>query len=83
MFLSWVNLVLFYKLIPSHWVYVYMFSAITETFVRVIQVFIFYVIAFGLTFYVLLQNQVHISVELPRNDDFAKLSVGLLQRKHI
>ena len=38
--------------------YVYMFSAITGTFISVLRVFFLYIVAFGLTFYVLMQNQV-------------------------
>ncbi len=38
--------------------YVYMFSAITATFIGVLRVFVLYIVAFGLTFYVLMQNQV-------------------------
>ena len=43
---------------PKLGMYVYMFNAITGTFLSVLRVFVLYIVAFGLTFYVLMQNQV-------------------------
>ena len=61
-FLGWVNLVQFCKMLPRLGMYVYMFNAITGTFFMVLRVFFIYIIAFGLTFYLLMKNQVRLAL---------------------
>ncbi len=55
---SWVNLVLFYKIFPFLGMYVHMFIATAQSFLGVVGVFYVWVVGFALTYYMLLQNQV-------------------------
>ncbi len=59
---SWVNLVLFYKIFPRLGMYVHMFIATAQSFLGVIGVFYVWVVGFALAYYMLLQNQVGASV---------------------
>lgn len=56
-FLSWINLVLFLQKFPRFGIYVVMFKDILNTFLQFAVVFFLFIVAFGLGFYVLLQNQ--------------------------
>ncbi|XP_063716937.1 transient receptor potential cation channel subfamily A member 1 homolog isoform X3 [Symsagittifera roscoffensis] len=56
-FLSWINLVLFIQKFPKFGIYVVMFTDILLTFFNFFVVFFLFIVAFGLGFYALLQNQ--------------------------
>ncbi|CAG0925113.1 unnamed protein product, partial [Notodromas monacha] len=56
-FLGWINLLLFIKKFPYFGIYVIMFTDIFTTFSKFFLVFVLFVVAFGLGFYTLLQQQ--------------------------
>lgn len=56
-FLAWMDLVLFIRKLPRFGIYVVMFTDILRTFTQFFPVFFLFIVAFGLAFYVLLQNQ--------------------------
>ncbi|XP_048765661.1 transient receptor potential cation channel subfamily A member 1 homolog isoform X2 [Ostrea edulis] len=56
-FLCWINLVLFLQKFPRFGIYVVMFKDILNTFLQFAIVFFLFVVAFGLGFYTVLQNQ--------------------------
>jgi len=56
-FLSWINLVLFIQKFPKFGIYVVMFADILVTFFNFFLVFFLFIVAFGMGFYTLLQNQ--------------------------
>ncbi|XP_075241022.1 transient receptor potential cation channel subfamily A member 1 homolog isoform X2 [Convolutriloba macropyga] len=56
-FLSWINLVLFIQKFPKFGIYVVMFTDILVTFFNFFLVFFLFIVAFGMGFYTLLQNQ--------------------------
>nr|KAG5711030.1 hypothetical protein BaRGS_013764 [Batillaria attramentaria] len=57
-FLAWLNLLLFIQKFPRFGIYVVMFTNVLSTFVQFFFVFLLFVVAFGLAFYTLLQQQV-------------------------
>lgn len=56
--LSWINLVLFMRRFPKIGIYVVMLTHIFKTFARFFMVFALFIIAFGLGFHMLLNEQV-------------------------
>jgi hypothetical protein len=58
--LAWLNLLGTVRQLPIIGIYVIMFYDILETFFRFAIVFIVFIVAFGLGFHILLQNQVEI-----------------------
>lgn len=57
-FLAWFNLILFIRKFPVLGIYVVMFIDIFNTFVKFFVIFMLFLTAFGLAFFVLLQNHV-------------------------
>uniref|UniRef100_A0A1I8J8D5 ANK_REP_REGION domain-containing protein n=1 Tax=Macrostomum lignano TaxID=282301 RepID=A0A1I8J8D5_9PLAT len=55
---SWINLVLFIRKVPRFGIYVVMFTEVLQTFFKFFVVLLLFIIAFGLTFYLILANQV-------------------------
>ncbi|KAL8579599.1 hypothetical protein ACOMHN_025552 [Nucella lapillus] len=60
-FLTWINLVLFIQKFPQLGIYVVMFTDVFYTFAQFFVVFFLFVIAFALSFYAVLQQQVPFS----------------------
>jgi hypothetical protein len=58
--LAWLNLLGTVRQLPIIGIYVIMFYDILKTFFRFAIVFIVFIVAFGLGFHILLQNQVEI-----------------------
>ena len=58
MFLSWMVLLLYIEIIPKLGIFVAMFTDVLKTFAEFFIVFAVFVIAFALSFHVLLGNQV-------------------------
>jgi hypothetical protein len=58
--LAWLNLLGTVRQLPIIGIYVIMFHDILKTFFRFAIVFIVFIVAFGLGFHILLQNQVEI-----------------------
>nr|XP_022289772.1 transient receptor potential cation channel subfamily A member 1 homolog isoform X3 [Crassostrea virginica] len=56
-FLCWINLVLFLQKFPRFGIYVVMFKDILNTFLQFAVVFFLFIVAFGLGFFTILQNQ--------------------------
>ena len=56
----WLNFLLFFRRFPALGIYVVMVTEILKTFARFFIIFFLFVIAFGLSFYLLLQNQARI-----------------------
>ena len=56
--LSWINLVLFMRRFPKLGIYVVMFTDIFKTFAQFFIIFMLFIVAFGLGFYMLLNEQV-------------------------
>ncbi|ELU03480.1 hypothetical protein CAPTEDRAFT_192646 [Capitella teleta] len=56
-FLAWIELLLFIRKLPRFGIYVVMFTNICNTFMQFFPVFFLFIVAFALTFYVLLKNQ--------------------------
>ncbi|KAI0226875.1 hypothetical protein LSAT2_022672 [Lamellibrachia satsuma] len=56
-FLAWMDLVLFIRKLPRFGIYVVMFTDILRTFTQFFPVFFLFIVAFGLAFFVLMQNQ--------------------------
>ena len=56
-FLCWINLVLFLQKFPRFGIYVVMFKDILNTFLQFAFVFFLFIVAFGLGFFTILQNQ--------------------------
>ena len=54
----WLNFLLFFRRFPALGIYVVMVTEILKTFARFFVIFFLFVIAFGLSFHLLLQNQV-------------------------
>ena len=54
-FLSWLNFVFFLRLQPNLGIYVIMFEEIIATFLKVLPLAILLILAFGQTFYIILQ----------------------------
>lgn len=61
-FLGWINLLLFIQKIPTIGIYVVMFIHFTKTFLKFSIVFVLFVVAFGLSFHLLLGNSVNVIV---------------------
>ena len=59
-FLAWMDLVLFIRKLPRFGIYVVMFTDILRTFTQFFPVFFLFIVAFGLAFFVLMQNQVRL-----------------------
>ncbi|RDD37563.1 Transient receptor potential cation channel subfamily A member 1-like protein [Trichoplax sp. H2] len=57
-FLAWFNLILFIRKFPIIGIYVVMFIDIFNTFVKFFVIFMLFITAFGLAFFVLLQNHI-------------------------
>ena len=57
-FLCWLEFVLFIQKFPMFGIYVVMFKNILNTFFKFFIVFLIFIIAFGMGFFCLLQNQV-------------------------
>ncbi|XP_013406001.1 transient receptor potential cation channel subfamily A member 1 homolog isoform X2 [Lingula anatina] len=57
LFLAWIELLLFIRKLPRFGIYVVMFTDILWTFCQFFLVFVLFIVAFGLTFHVLLKNQ--------------------------
>ncbi|XP_063155461.1 transient receptor potential cation channel subfamily A member 1 [Candoia aspera] len=55
--LSWTNFLLYLQRFESYGIYVVMFWEILRTLIRIVTVFFFLMLAFGLSFYVLLGSQ--------------------------
>ena len=53
-FLAWINLILFLKRVPLLGIYVLMYTNIVYTFLRVVIIAFLFVVAFSLTFYMIL-----------------------------
>nr|XP_014342061.1 PREDICTED: transient receptor potential cation channel subfamily A member 1 [Latimeria chalumnae] len=60
-FLSWVNLLLYFQRFEQCGIYVVMFWEILKTLFRIVLLFFFLILAFGLTFYALMNSQVSYS----------------------
>ena len=58
-FLAWIDLVLFIRKVPRFGIYVVMFTDVFNTFMKFSFVFLLFIIAFGLSFHVLMANQVN------------------------
>ena len=56
--MCWIGLVMFIQKFPKIGIYVVMFNSILRTFFEFFIVFLLFIIAFGLGFFVLIQNQV-------------------------
>lgn len=56
-FLAWMNLLLFIRKLPFLGIYVVMFTDVFATFLKFFTVFMLFLIAFGLSFYMVLRNQ--------------------------
>ena len=56
--LAWIGLVMFIQKAPKIGIYVVMFNNILHTFFKFFIVFLLFIIAFGLGFFCLIQNQV-------------------------
>ena len=52
-FLGWINMIKFIKLVPRLGVYVLMFQSVIYSFLKILLLAIFLIIAFGLAFYML------------------------------
>ncbi|XP_013400960.1 transient receptor potential cation channel subfamily A member 1 homolog [Lingula anatina] len=61
LFLAWIELLLFIRKLPRFGIYVVMFTDILWTFCQFFLVFVLFIVAFGLTFHVLLKNQASFS----------------------
>ncbi|CAH1799596.1 unnamed protein product [Owenia fusiformis] len=57
-FLAWMELVLFIRKVPRFGIYVVMFTDVLQTFIRFFLVFLLFMIAFALSYFMLFQNQV-------------------------
>ncbi|XP_064627394.1 transient receptor potential cation channel subfamily A member 1 homolog isoform X2 [Lineus longissimus] len=57
-FWAWIELVLFIRKVPRFGIYVVMFTDVFGTFMRFLPVFMLFLIAFALSFFALLGNQV-------------------------
>ncbi|XP_064648007.1 transient receptor potential cation channel subfamily A member 1 homolog isoform X2 [Lineus longissimus] len=57
-FWAWIDLVLFIRKVPTFGIYVVMFTDVLRTFTRFFPVFFLFIVAFALSFYTLLANQV-------------------------
>nr|XP_033785675.1 transient receptor potential cation channel subfamily A member 1 [Geotrypetes seraphini] len=60
-FLSWVNFLIYLQRFESYGIYIVMFWEILRTLLRIIILFFFIILAFGLSFYILLYHQVTFS----------------------
>ncbi|XP_063846089.1 transient receptor potential cation channel subfamily A member 1 homolog isoform X2 [Scylla paramamosain] len=65
-FLAWMNLLLFIRKLPFLGIYVVMFTDVFATFLRFLTVFLLFLIAFGLCFFMVLRNQLPFG-SLPRS----------------
>ena len=59
-FLAWINLILFLKRVPLLGIYVLMFNAILHTFLKFALIAFLFVVAFGITFYMILYKAVSV-----------------------
>ena len=57
-FLSWMVLLLHIQMIPKLGIFVAMFTDVLKTFAQFFIVFAFFIVAFALSFHILLGNQV-------------------------
>ena len=57
-FMAWIELILFIQKFPELGIYVVMFKYILYTFFKFALVFLLFIVAFGMGFYCLIQNQV-------------------------
>ncbi|KAL3318832.1 hypothetical protein Ciccas_002504 [Cichlidogyrus casuarinus] len=57
LFFSWLNLIIFLKMMPHLGIYIIMFTSVTFTFIRFFAIFFLFILAFGFTFFILLSNQ--------------------------
>ena len=60
-FLAWINLILFLKRVPLLGIYVLMFNAILQTFLKFALIAFLFVVAFGIAFYMILYKAVVVS----------------------
>ena len=60
-FLAWINLILFLKRVPLLGIYVLMFNAILQTFLKFALIAFLFVVAFGIGFYMILYKAVSVS----------------------
>ena len=61
-FLAWINLILFLKRVPLLGIYVLMFNTILRTFLKSALIAFFFVVAFSISFYMILYKAVSVSV---------------------
>ena len=61
-FLSWINLILFLKRVPLLGIYVLMFNAILRTFLKFALIAFLFVVAFSISFHMILYKAVSVSV---------------------
>lgn len=57
-FFAWITLLMIIRKMPHFGVYVLMFTNVARSFLRVLVLFVLFLITFALTFHALLQNQV-------------------------
>ncbi|KAL3311120.1 hypothetical protein Ciccas_010304, partial [Cichlidogyrus casuarinus] len=57
-FLTWLNMVAFLKVMPYLGIYIIMLESVTRTFIKFFAVFFVFIIAFGMAFYILISNQI-------------------------
>ena len=60
-FLSWINLILFLKRVPLLGIYVLMFNAILHTFLKFALIAFLFIVAFCISFYMILYKAVSVS----------------------
>ena len=61
-FLAWINLILFLKRVPLLGIYVLMFNTILRTFLKSALIAFLFVVAFSISFYMILYKAVSVSV---------------------
>uniref|UniRef100_A0A1I7XEA2 Ion_trans domain-containing protein n=1 Tax=Heterorhabditis bacteriophora TaxID=37862 RepID=A0A1I7XEA2_HETBA len=62
-FMAWMNLLLLIRKLPRFGIYVVMFFDILRTFSRFFIIFVLFILAFSIAFYVIMQNRVGLAVD--------------------
>ncbi len=77
--MAWMNLLSVIRQLPVFGIYVIMFTDILKTFFQFAIVFVIFIIAFGLGFHILLENQVLILTTI----DWTEIGSFVIYRPHL